>query len=172
MEKLTESLETYLTAVFDLLEQKNTIKVKDIANYLDIGGPSTADAIKKLQKKGFINYVPYGDITLTGKGIELVTLKKYRHNTIVKFLNKVLNIQPDEAEKNAKAVEYSMTQDVLIKFVAFLDFMEQCSCKEPKWVKSCQQTLKNGKLSQNCQSCISKEGGCCCNNKVKDSRSE
>ena len=161
MEKLTESLETYLVAIFDLLEKESSIKVKDVANYLKIGGPSTADAIKKLKEKGFIDYVPYGDITLTGKGVETVTLKKYRHSTITKFLNRVLDIDLKDAEKNATSIEYSMTKDVLVKFVAFLDFMEQCSCKEPKWVKSCKQSLNNGELSQGCKACISDGSGCC-----------
>lgn len=161
MEKLTESLETYLVAIFDLLEQKESIIVKDVADYLKIGGPSTADAIKKLKDKGFVNYVPYGDITLTGKGIEAVTLKKYRHTAITKFLNRVLDINLETAQKNASAIEYSMTKDVLSKFVAFLDFMEQCSCKEPRWVKSCKNSLQTGELSNGCKSCISKGGGCC-----------
>ena len=161
MEKLTESLETYLVTIFDLLENEEEIKVKNVSDYLKIGGPSTADAVKKLKAKGFINYVPYGNITLTSKGTEAASLKKYRHNTIAKFLNRVLDIELKTAEKNADAIEYSMTKDVLSKFVAFLDFMEQCSCKEPRWVKSCKQALNNGELSQGCQTCISKGGGCC-----------
>lgn len=168
MKKLTESLENYLIAIFDLSEKNNEIKVKDVAKYLNIGGPSTADAIKKLKENGFVNYVPYGNITLTSKGIEASTLKKYRHNTISKFLNTVLGIEFKEAERNATAIEYSITKEVLIKLVAFLDFMTQCSCKEPKWIKSCQNSLENGEISQNCKSCISSNRDCCdCSKKIK-----
>ena len=85
-EKLTQSLETYLLAIDELLKNKEKIIVKDVAEYLNIGGASTSDAIKKLKEKGFVNYEPYGNITFTGKGVEAVSLKKYRHNTISKFL--------------------------------------------------------------------------------------
>ena len=159
MEKLTQSLETYLLAIDNLLQEKKTIIVKDVANYLKIGGASTADAIKKLKEKGYINYKPYENITLTSIGEEAILLKKYRHNTIKHFLNKVLDIEQNDAEENANAIEYSMTKDVFIKLVNYMDFMEQCSCAEPKWQKSCKSYLQNGKLSEKCSTCT---GSCCC----------
>ncbi len=159
-EKLTKSLETYLLAADTLLTEKETIIVKDIAKFLNIGGASTSDAVKKLKEKGYVNYEPYGNITLTPKGKEAVSLKKYRHNTITKFLNKVLNIDLKNAEYNAEQIEYSMTKNVLIRLVNFMDFMEQCSCSEPKWIKSCKSSLETGELCGDCKSC---KGGCCCN---------
>ena len=159
-EKLTKSLESYLLAADELLQSKKSIIVKDVAEYLNIGGASTADAIKKLKEKGYVNYEPYENITLTPKGKEAVSLKKYRHNTITKFLNKVLDIDLKNAQFNAEQIEYSMTKDVLVRLVNFMDFMEQCSCAEPKWIKSCKSTLETGELCSNCKSC---QGGCCCN---------
>ena len=157
--KLTKSLETYLLAADSLLETKKSIIVKDVSDFLNIGGASTAEAIKKLKEKGFVNYEPYGNITLTPKGKEAVSLKKYRHNTIAKFLHNVLDIDVKSAENNADLIEYSMTEDVLIRLVNFMDFMEQCACPEPKWIKSCQSALRNGEMSENCKGC---SGGCCC----------
>lgn len=163
MEKiLTKSLETYLIAIDKLLENKNSIIVKDVADFLKIGGASTSDAIKKLREKGYINYEPYGNITLTQLGKNSVNIKKFRHNTITKFLNKVLDIDLKNAETNAEAIEYSMTNDVLNRFVNFVTFMEQCSCSEPKWIKSCKSSLENGTLSEKCKSCT---GECCCSKK-------
>ena len=161
-EKLTKSLETYLIAIDSLLQTKKTIIVKDVALHLNFGGATTADAVKKLKEKGYINYEPYGNITLTPLGEETVFIKKYRHNTITKFLNKVLDINLKDAEYNAEQMEYSMTDDVLTRLVHFLDFTEQCACKEPKWVKSCKSTLVAGELNKKCKSC---SGGCCCSGK-------
>ena len=158
-EKLTRSLETYLLAINSLLEEKKAIIVKDVAQYLNFGGATTADAVKKLKEKGFVNYKPYGNITLTDLGEKTVIIKKYRHNTITKFLNKVLDIDEKDAQFNARQMEYSLTDEVLSRLVHFLDFMEQCSCSEPKWVKSCKKSLEKGKLSEKCKSC---KGGCCC----------
>ena len=161
-QSLTKSLETYLLAIDKLLERKASIIVKDVADYLNIGGASTSEAIKKLKQKGYINYEPYSNITLTSQGENYVLLKKYRHNTISKFLNKVLDIDINNAEENAEKIEYAITKDVLVRLVHFMDFMEQCMCSEPKWIKSCKTSLKTGEMREKCKSC---NGGCCCNNK-------
>ena len=162
MKELTESLEKYLRAVYEIIQNQKTVKVKDVSDYLKIGGPATSEAIKTLAARGFVEYVPYGEITLTTKGCNAVDLKIYRHKTISKFLSKVLDIEETTAEKNATAIEYSMTEDVLIKLVHFMDFMEQCTCKEPKWIKSCKQSLDNGEMSAKCSQCKSQgETGCC-----------
>ena len=162
--KLSASLEKYLLAIFNISKNNSNIIVKDVSKYLGYGGATTATAIKTLAKSGLINYVPYGNITLTKEGIEYIRLKLYRHNTISNFLNQVLGIEKTSADKNASAIEYSMTQDVLIKFVNFLDFMKQCSCKEPKWLISCKHSLKGGQLPKKCIDCVSDKGGCkdCC----------
>ena len=73
-----------------------------------------------------------------------------------------MDIDEKTAEYNAEQMEYSLGNDVLTRLVNFLDFMEQCSCKEPKWVNSCKSTLETGELSAKCKSC---SGGCCCSNK-------
>ena len=158
-EKLTKSLETYLLAIDTLINKKGSIIVKDVAEFLNYGGATTADAVKKLKEKGYVNYEPYNHITLTSLGEKTVIIKKYRHATITNFLNQVLDIELNKAEENAEAIEYSMTDDVLIRFVSFMDFMKQCACPEPKWIKSCKSTLQNGKMSENCKGC---SGGCCC----------
>lgn len=103
--KLTKSLENYLLTIDTLLKKKETIIVKDIAEYLKIGGASTSEAIKKLRQKGYINYKPYGNITLTPLGKKTVIIMKYRHNTITKFLNRVLDINIKDAESNAEKME-------------------------------------------------------------------
>ena len=161
-EKLTKSLETYLLAIDTLLETQKKIIVKDVSEYMHVGGASAADAVKKLREKGFINYEPYGNITLTSLGEKTAIVKKYRHRVISEFLNQVLDIEFKKAEVNADKMEYSIEDDVLTKFVYFLDFMKQCSCSEPKWIKSCKSKLDNGVISENCRTCT---GSCSCSKK-------
>ena len=160
--KLTKSLEIYLLAIDELQDKKKKIKVKDVANFLGYGGASTSQAVKKLKENKLINYEPYSDISLTPKGKELVSMKKYRHNTIAKFLNKVLDIDVKSAKKNADFIEYSMTEDVLTRLVNFMDFMEQCACGEKKWITSCKNSLGTRKLPMTCQNCKFKSLDCGC----------
>lgn len=162
MKELTESLEKYLLAIYEIAKTKDMVKVKDVAQYLKIGGPSTAEAVKTLAEREFVSYVPYGEIKITSKGTKTIEDKIYRRNTISNFLNQVLDIDENTANSDARAIEYSMTEDVLDKFVFFLNFMEQCTCKEPKWIKSCKHNLKNGNFSSLCKECMQGDTPKCC----------
>lgn len=152
--ELTESLEKYLLAIYEIVKVNTAARVKDVSNYLNIGGPATSDAIKTLAERKFINYVPYGIITITKKGRQKAEEKLKRHNTIEHFLEKVLLVEPEKIKSSARQIEYSMPNDVLDKFVNFLSFMENCSCKEPKWTKSYNYYSKNGKMQDKCIICI------------------
>ena len=159
---LTKSLEKYLSAIDTLSEKNDFIIVKDVSEFLSIGGASTADAVKKLKEKGYVNYEPYGNITLTQLGKNTVNTNKYRKTTITEFLNKVLDIEISQAEENAEVLEYSMTDEVLTRFVHFVEFMKTCACSEQKWITSCKKSLISGEISEKCKNC---SGKCCCDKK-------
>lgn len=160
--ELTESLEKYLLAIYEIVKVNQAARVKDVSNYLKIGGPATSDAVKTLAERKFINYVPYGIITITSKGIKKAEEKIYRHKTIANFLEKVLMVESEKVDNSARQIEYSMPEDVLEKFVSFLTFMENCSCKEPKWVKSYQYYSKNGQMQDKCKNCVHTDDCNCC----------
>lgn len=166
--KLTASLENYLCAISAIEKEKKAARVKDIANFLSIGPSSVSEAMKLLEKKGCINYEPYGLITLTKFGEKIVEGKIKRSTVISNFLKDVLLVEEDAIAENAQKIEYGMSEEVLDKFVSFLTFMQSCSCKEPKWIKSYKYFAQNKKMKEKCNNCIEKSktsGGteCSCN---------
>ncbi len=152
--ELTESLEKYLLAIYEIVKTNKAARVKDVSYYLKIGGPATSDAVKTLAERKYINYVPYGIITITSRGKKKAENKIKRHKTIANFLEKVLMIEQNKIEESAKKIEYSMSEDVMDKFIQFLTFMENCSCKEPKWIKSYKYFSENGNMQAKCNVCI------------------
>lgn len=158
--KLTASFENYLCAIYEIEKKNKAARVKDISTFLSIGAPSVSEAMKALEKKECINYEPYGLITLTKKGQKIVVEKLKRNEIISNFLRDVLLVDESIIEKNSQTIEYGMDEAVLEKFVRFLTFMQTCSCKEPKWIKSFKYYAKEGKLQDKCISCIEKCKGC------------
>ncbi|MDD3237822.1 MAG: metal-dependent transcriptional regulator [Candidatus Gastranaerophilales bacterium] len=168
MKKLTESLEKYLKAVYDIVEVETATRVKDVAKSLNIGVASTSEAIKSLQKKGFLNYKPYGVITLTNKGKIAIKEKRCRHEIISDFLETCLMLPYEKIEDASSQIEFSMPEDVLKRFVQYLTFMQNCSCKTPKWKNSFKYYLNEGIMQEKCAKCINDKGtgkNCCgCSN--------
>lgn len=160
--KLTASFEKYLCAIYEIQKKNKAARVKDISDFLSIGASSVSEAMKALEKKECINYEPYGLITLTKKGQKIVVQKLKRNEIISNFLKDVLLVDESIIAQNAQKIEYGMDEAVLEKFVRFLTFMQTCSCKEPKWIKSFKYYSQNGELQEKCNSCIQqcKEAGC------------
>lgn len=154
--KLSASFENYLCAIYEIEKKNKAARVKDIAHFLSIGASSVSEAMKALEKKECINYEPYGLITLTKKGQKIVIEKLKRNEIISAFLRDVLLVDESLIENNAKKIEYGMDEAVLEKFVRFLTFMQTCSCKEPKWIKSFKYFAQHGELQDKCNSCIEK----------------
>ena len=49
-DELTESLEKYLLAIYEIVSINQAARVKDVSNYLNIGGHATSEAVKTLAK--------------------------------------------------------------------------------------------------------------------------
>ena len=151
---LTASLENYLKAIFSIVEEKRAARVKDISKQLNIGPSSVSEALKVLAERNLINYEPYGIITLTNEGIKTSEEILKRHGIIKNFFENVLSVSSELSEESASQVEHVMPDEVMKKFVMFITFMETCSCKEPKWIKSFKHYSQNEKLSEKCLNCI------------------
>lgn len=157
MKELTKSLEKYLSAIHDIIQIQGAARVRDVSEKVKTNAASTSEAVKTLAKKGFVNYKPYGIITLTQKGQDTVDSKNTRHEIIRKFLTESLMLQKDYSDD----LEFSMPDEVLDRFVAYLTFMQKCSCREPKWLKSFQYFIKENQMPEKCASCINSSDNQC-----------
>lgn len=137
-----------------LLTRKAQQEFVMLQKKMNIGAASTSEAVKTLAQKEYINYKPYGLITLTKKGTKTIEEKLKRHQTIENFLENVLKLDKSYANE----IEFSMPDEVLNRFVDYLTFMQKCSCKEPKWLKSFQQYIRENKMPDKCLNC---KDGCC-----------
>lgn len=153
---LTASTENYINAIHKIVGINKVARVKDISKMLEIGASSVSEALKPLAENGFINYEPYGVITLTSKGEKVAKELAKRRETICNFLENVLLVDKEIVDENAGKIEHGMSKEVLEKFIRFLTFMQKCSCKEPKWIKSFKYYSQNGELQDKCNSCIAK----------------
>lgn len=121
--KLSAALEDYLEAIRILCDKKGFARVKDISNMINVEMPSVTSALKRLRKKGLINYKRYGYIKLTSEG-NIVSEKIYdRHKKLKEFLKKVLNINSKTAEEEACKVEHIIKPDTFKRVKSFLNFL-------------------------------------------------
>jgi DtxR family Mn-dependent transcriptional regulator len=118
---VTSSLQDYLEVILDLVQEKKTARVTDIAARLEIAKPSVIQALTLLREKGLIIQDRYGPVELTAEGRHYALKIRHRHNVIYGFLTQVLGVSPAAAEKDACLMEHDLSEESFEKLIGFLD---------------------------------------------------
>ena len=108
---ISASLEDYLKTIFILQQQKEAVRMTDIAENLEVSKPSVTRAIGALKKLGFLNYETYGQITLTNAGSSRAKAVLNRYKLFKDFLNVTLGVTNDNAEKYACKMQHAMSYE-------------------------------------------------------------
>jgi DtxR family Mn-dependent transcriptional regulator len=140
---LSESMENYLETILDLQKTNKVARAKDIADQLEVKRGTVSGALKVLKEKDLINYSPYSFITLTEEGREIAELIHQRHKVLHDFLQNVLQIEADKADKTACRMEHAI---------------DSCPRKGDGLLDSFIHYLKTSKLDrQKCKKCIKEQ---------------
>ncbi|MFW5998474.1 MAG: metal-dependent transcriptional regulator [Halanaerobiaceae bacterium] len=117
---LSPSLEDYLEEIYRFKQNLGFIRITDIANKLDVSLPSVNKAVKILNKKGYLNYIPYENIELTKKGKKLGKFLVERNKLLQKFLE-VIGSNCDK-EEEAEAIEHYLSNETVYAMTSVVDF--------------------------------------------------
>lgn len=121
-EKISASLEDYLEAIYNLSSGNNVARSKDIAGLLGVSQSSVTGALRNLSDKEFINYKPYGYITLTAKGQKAASSIVRKHTIIKSFFVDILGVDPEVAQQAACQAEHAFGGEVITRLHHFIEF--------------------------------------------------
>ena len=118
--RLSSNMEDYLEAIAVLKKDEGIARVKGISRLMNVKKPSVTDALDTLSKSGLIKHERYGYVDLTEEGERLAHGIKSRHDTLIKFLTQILDIDPKIASVDACKMEHTIspkTFESLTKFI-------------------------------------------------------
>ena len=122
---LSASLEDYLEAILNVADEDGVARSKDIAVSLGVAKPSVTGALKLLTRRGFVNYKPYGCVTLTKKGVLLAGHVAKRHETIKSFFVDILGVDASIAQKAACKAEHLLGPVIISKMRNFTNLAKK-----------------------------------------------
>lgn len=125
--KLSASLEDYLEVIFNLSSENKVARSKDIAEKLRVSRASVTGALRTLAAKGFVNYKPYGFVTLTEAGAEAAARIVNRHNVIKLFFVDVLGVDDAVAQEAACRAEHALGPVIINRLLRFIEFVDSGS---------------------------------------------
>ena len=143
--ELSNSQEEYLKTIYLLEKNKKKARVTDIAEKMNITKPSVNKALKLLKEAQLINYEVYGDIKLTAKGQEVAKEIIKKQDILETFLIGVLEIEKEQAQKEATAIKYAMTKESiekLDKYITKILELDDLKCGYDKNNEKCRNCIK------------------------------
>ena len=127
-QKISASLEDYLEAIYEIIEEKQNVKAVEISKKLGVGRSSVSEALKLLSEKNLVNYNRYEAISLTESGKKAAQNVILRHNTLFAFFNQILGLNKEESDQNACRVEHTISEEALNRLIKFVEFAKTSNC--------------------------------------------
>ncbi|MCD6399486.1 DtxR family transcriptional regulator [candidate division WOR-3 bacterium] len=149
--ELTQSLEDYLEAILVVGKGRKIVRVKDIVRKLKVKAASVVGALKTLERNGLVIHERYGYVELTGKGKTIAEDVYKRHKTLYKFLKEVLNVPSAIADKDACNLEHYLSKESFENLLSFLDFVNKCPEKNPKWLGAFRHFQETNSFPEECE---------------------
>ena len=117
---ISKSSEEYLKTMYILKQQNGNVRVTDIAQKMNCTKPSVTKAIYNLKDEGLLNYESYGTIELTDSGENLAKKILEAYDIVYVFLKDVLNLEEDDAKKEAERIKLAITDKTINKLAKYV----------------------------------------------------
>ena len=153
---LSNSLEEYLKTMYILKNTQNQIRVTDISKRLGYSKPSVNRALKTLKEKGYVNFEPYTNITLTDIGRKAAQDISKKYDIVKIFLMEILGVDEKTAETDSLKIKATISEETEQKLQEFMTKelkIDELKCNhswESKRCRICKRPLKNLKGGQTC----------------------
>jgi DtxR family Mn-dependent transcriptional regulator len=113
MSELTDSMQHYLKAIYELSSEGEGVRVSDIAARLNVTKASSCIAMKNLQQKRMIYRNADRLVFLTKEGEYQAILALDKAAIIRRFLTDVLGVKHETADADACAIEHVISVEAL-----------------------------------------------------------
>lgn len=120
---VSKMVEDYLKIIWKAGEWPGgSVSTNEIAGVLAVTPSSVSANLKKLARDGFIDYEPYGGISLTSAGRRIAVRVVRRHRLLETYLVARLGLGWDEVHPEADALEHAVSDLVLDRMDEVLGF--------------------------------------------------
>lgn len=119
----SESTEDHLERIQELVAQKGYARVSDIALSLKLSRSAVSNMVRRLARRGYVNYERYRGFTLTAEGRAVANHIKVRHETLASLL-RLLGLSRQTVEDEVEVIEHHLRPETLRVFSKLVHFWE------------------------------------------------
>ena len=119
----SESTEDHLERIQELVDRKGYARVSDIAASLGLSRSAVSNMVRRLARRGYVNYEKYRGFSLTQEGRAVADHIQVRHQTLAELL-KLLVLSSETVEEEVEVIEHHLRQDTLQVFSKLVRFWQ------------------------------------------------
>jgi DtxR family transcriptional regulator, Mn-dependent transcriptional regulator len=131
MDETTPAIQDYLAAIYDLAGTDKPVIGARLARHMHVSAPSITEAIRRMQKDGYIRIGGRKEIRLTTKGLGIAETMARRHRLIERWLTDVLGLDWSRAHDEAHRLEHSLSPVVEERLAEKLGMPSTCPHGNP-----------------------------------------
>lgn len=121
--EITHSGAHYLMTIHELIDEHGYARVSDVARNMHITPGSASIMIKSLKEKGYLEEDRNRFLRLSDEGDRLAQSVSSHRQTLITFLQDVLQIDEEQAEIDACKIEHLISADTGDRLELFLKFL-------------------------------------------------
>ena len=117
----SESTEDHLERIQELIDRKGYARVADLACSMHLSTSAVSNMVRRLARRGFVNYERYRGFTLTPTGKQVAQHVKARHQTLTQFLE-LLGLEAQVIDREVEDIEHHLRPETLKMFSHLVAF--------------------------------------------------
>lgn len=117
----SESTEDHLERIQELIDSKGYARVADLASSLNLSTSAVSNMVRRLARRGFVNYERYRGFTLTPTGRQVAQHVKARHQILAEFLE-LLGLGSEVIDREVEDIEHHLRPETLKMFSQLVSF--------------------------------------------------
>ena len=121
---LSRTAENYLRAIYEIIENKGYVRVKDISQALDVRPSTVIEMLEKLNEERLIVYKKRSGISLTGDGKKKAATINERYKIFLRLFE-LAGVSPKIAYRDACILEHYVSDETNAAIQSFVDKLEK-----------------------------------------------
>ncbi len=127
----TPAIQDYLAAIYDLAGSKTPVIGARLARHMRVSAPSITEALRRMQREGYIRVVGRKEIRLTARGRGIAEMMARRHRLLERWLTDVLGLDWGRAHDEAHRLEHALSPVVEERLAELLGMPSTCPHGNP-----------------------------------------
>ncbi len=127
----TPAIQDYLGAIFDLAGTDQPVIGARLARHMHLSAPSITEALRRMQREGYVKVAGKKEIRLTTKGLDIAKTMARRHRLLERWLTDVLGLDWSRAHDEAHRLEHALSPVVEERLAEMLGMPSTCPHGNP-----------------------------------------